>query len=134
MGDHRIKYILDGHTPVPCDDLLDWGKWFGTADRHVAVTDLDPELRVSTVFLGLDHSFSVDAEPILFETMVFGKKKSYRIAGRRREYREDLGQWRYCTWDEAEAGHNRTVAHWTARLEAMRKKVLVELPKKKRRR
>jgi hypothetical protein len=30
------------------------------------------DAKVSTVFLGLDHSFSEDGPPILWETMVFG--------------------------------------------------------------
>lgn len=52
------RYILggpDGHTPVPCEDLHEWGKWFETADRHVTLTEVG-ELSVSTVFLGSDHA------------------------------------------------------------------------------
>lgn len=48
---------------------------------------------VSTVFLGLDHSFG-QGDPILFETMVF-----------RDGHGEECE--RYCTWQEAEAGHRR---------------------------
>jgi hypothetical protein len=48
---------------------------------------------VSTVFLGLDHSFG-EGPPQLFETMIFG--------GEHDEYQE-----RYSTWDEAEAGHKK---------------------------
>lgn len=85
------KYILDGHTPVECDDVLTWGRWFETADRHVAQEERDG-VRVSTVFLGLDHRFGGDGPPILFETMIFGGP-------------HDEDQNRYCTWEEAEAGH-----------------------------
>lgn len=85
------QYILEGKTPVPCDDVLEWGKQFKSPDRIVA-KDTFGEIKVSTVFLGLDHSFG-DGPPLLFETMIFG--------GKHGGYQE-----RYSTWDEAEAGHN----------------------------
>ena len=90
------KYILEGKTPKLVEDVLEWARWYETADRHVAETVLPNSVRVSTVFLGLDHSFS-DGEPILFETMIFG--------GEHDEYQE-----RYSTWEEAEAGHKRALA------------------------
>lgn len=86
-------YILDGHKAVPAD-LMTWGKWFGTTDRHVAretIGDAD----ISTVFLGMDHSFGC-GPPLLFETMVFGGKM-------------DQEQDRCTTWDEAEKMHRRMV-------------------------
>ena len=87
------KYILDGHKPVLCDDIMTWGRWFETADRQVRDTARD-DVRVSTVFLGLDHGFG--GKPELFETMVFVNGASVDCE-------------RYCTWDEAEAGHERWV-------------------------
>lgn len=88
------RYILVGHDPVLCPDLMKWGHWMQDADRHVARTDLSDSW-VSTVFLGLDHSFS-GGPPVLFETMIFGGK-------------HDDFQDRYLTWDAAEAGHERAV-------------------------
>lgn len=90
------KYILDGHNPVLCDDLLKWAEWYETADRTVLKTPLPNGIRVSTVFLGLNHNFG-RGKPILFETMVFGGKL-------------DEKQKRYRTWEEAEIGHKATVA------------------------
>lgn len=89
-------YILDGKTPIPCD-LIEWGKWMETADRTVKKTDIG-EARVSTVFLGLDYSFGFEGEwlPILFETLVFGGIMDGQMA-------------RYCSWEEAEEGHDRMV-------------------------
>jgi hypothetical protein len=63
------KYILQGRNVVPAADLMSWARWFETADRHVANEQIGA-CRVSTVFLGLDHSFG-DGSPLLFETMVF---------------------------------------------------------------
>lgn len=51
---------------------------------------------VSTVFLGLDHSFE-GAKPVLFETMVSGGTF-------------DGEQDRYHTWADAERGHVRMCA------------------------
>ena len=67
------KYILKNKVPIRCDDIHKWGKWMETADRHV-VDCKKGNIRVSTVFLGLDHRYSGQGKPILFETMVFGGK------------------------------------------------------------
>lgn len=72
-------YILDGKTPVPEPDIRKWAEWLSTADRVVNQTTGIVKLagtpvgdvQVSTVFLGVDHSFS-GGPPLLFETMVFG--------------------------------------------------------------
>ena len=84
------KYILEGRKVVPCPDLLTWAKWFEKADRHVA-DDIKGQVRVSTLFLGLDQNFG-KRPPLLFETMIFGG-----------QYDGDIE--RYSTWEEAERGH-----------------------------
>jgi len=89
------KYILDGKTPVQCDDIMTWGKWFQSADRHINRTKQNDVL-VSTVFLGLDHSFG-DGPPQLFETMVFRGE-------------DEEGCERCSTWEEAEAQHEKMCA------------------------
>lgn len=77
MRDRPMNYILNAAgEPEPCDDVLEWGRWFETAERHVA-HDMDEgaadgtRVRVSTVFLGLDHQWG-NGPPILWETLVFG--------------------------------------------------------------
>src|SRR5947207_774053 len=50
------------------------------------------KIDVSTVFLGIDHGWGRRELPVLFETMVFGGKL-------------DEWQWRYCTLEEAQVGH-----------------------------
>jgi len=89
------KYILDGKKVVKERDLLKWGRWFETANRKVASTIVG-KARVSTVFLGMDHSFG-GSTPILFETMVFGSKKYEGY------------EKRYSTWHEAEIGHQTAI-------------------------
>lgn len=88
------KYKLDGHTPVPVENILEWSQWFETADRHVAEDEIG-NARVSTVFLGLDHQWG-GGPPLLFETMVFDGPL-------------DGEQVRYGTWEQAEAGHRKMV-------------------------
>jgi len=88
-------YILKGKEPIPEPDSIEWNYWFSTADRRVADT-LIGEVRISTVFLGLDYNFSMFGSPVLFETVIFGGV-------------DDGFQRRYCTWQEAEQGHQETV-------------------------
>ena len=86
MSDH---YILDGHQAVPVD-LVTWAHWFEKAERHVANETIG-DVRISTVFLGLDHQYG-PGPPLLFETMVFGGSL-------------DQEQTRCSTWEEAEHMH-----------------------------
>jgi hypothetical protein len=73
-----------------------WARWMEKAERHVR-DSFQGDVRVSTVFLGLDHSFRDTGPPLLFETMGF-----VGHAG--------VEQERYSTWAEAEEGHARMVA------------------------
>ncbi len=90
-----MNYILRGKIPILEEDILVWAQWLETADRTVDRTKIGTDEVVSTVFLGLDHSFGSEV-PILFETMVFGGDL-------------DGEEERYSTWDEAEIGHNKMV-------------------------
>lgn len=96
------KYILQGTTPVLEPNLYAWAQWFETAERHVAETWVTPDVRVSTVFLGLDHQWS-DGPPLLWETMVFGAGMG-----------EDC--WRWSTYHDAKQGHERMVEQVRAAL------------------
>lgn len=92
------KYVLDKYGKVkPEQDLLTWARWFETANRHLAKDRISAKVWVSTVFLGLDHSFGEGEEPVLWETMIFGG-------------RHDQATWRYRSQEEALKGHQRAVA------------------------
>lgn len=84
--DHTVELVADGSYPSETD--------FGNIKR-VGDDTVDGQ-RISTVFLNFDHNWNPDGEPVLFETMIFGG-----------EYDEEM--WRYSTWDEAKAGHDRIV-------------------------
>ena len=94
------KYILNEDHTIEAVDLKTWAEWYENSDeaRRVKRTVYndpvnDNEIVISTVFLGLDHSFSNEGPPILFETMVFGG-------------RFDQEMERYATWDQAVRGHD----------------------------
>lgn len=95
-----MNYILDAekHTIAldfrKAGEAQRWVEFMQSDERIVAKTRIGDVL-VSTVFLGVDHSWGKGL-PILFETMVFGGSC-------------DEDTWRYSSWDDAEAGHNATV-------------------------
>jgi hypothetical protein len=91
------RYILKGHRPVRCRDLFEWALWMHEADRCVALS-IQGDVRVSTVFLGLDHNHWEEGPPILFESTAFVGHES-------------VGCDRYSTWKQAEDGHRNMVAH-----------------------
>ena len=69
------KYVLDTDgNPQPEGDLLAWAQWMGAGDNQVLKREQVGHVRVSTVFLGLDHGWGTTDAPLLFETMVYGGK------------------------------------------------------------
>jgi hypothetical protein len=92
----QIHYImLETGEIVVEPDLMTWAKAFETHDRKMAWYQIG-EVVISTVFLALDHNFGRGGRPVLFETMIFGGA-------------HDQDCWRYCTRDEALAGHKAAV-------------------------
>lgn len=87
------NYILDGKTPVLCKDISEWGRAY--EDNRVVADDNRGEVRISTIFLGVDQNFG-KGPLALFETMIFSSGNEY--------------QERYETWEQAEEGHKRAVA------------------------
>jgi hypothetical protein len=91
------KYILKDGVPVPEPDIYKWGAWMEDFEEHCRVAWAEiGEVKVSTVFLGLDHNY-FGSPPILFETMIFN--------GEHDQYQE-----RYYTLEEAMQGHEHAVA------------------------
>ena len=80
-------------------DVLDWAKKFKDMEyMRVAETTLADGTVISTVWLGLDHSY--EGPPLIFETMVFPSKDDFN----------DRDMERYSTLVEAEDGHRQMVA------------------------
>lgn len=116
MSDWFLRYKLDAKgEPIPCKILGEWAQWFETADRSVARTEIDSRTYVSTVFLSLNHNFSPDGDPILWETMVFVKQEGEL---KERELPPQDIEQRRCSGsrEQAEAMHSQVVSEWRARL------------------
>lgn len=79
-----------------------WAQLFeAPGDRIVRKTDMGTFLgTVSTVWLGIDHSWGRGEKPVIFETMIFGGPLDGEMG-------------RYCTVEEATAGHEAWVAQLT---------------------
>ena len=109
-------FKLEGKTAVPIRsaEYVEWvvqdpdhGSRKVRADQYLSGTD---EILVSTTFLrGINHRWVDEAEPLLFETMVFGGTM-------------DQAQWRYSTWEKAEAGHQEVLDQLLREMPHLRKK------------
>jgi len=76
-------------------EMMEWARAFEKDDRVIGATQVG-EAKVSTVWLGLDHSWH-GGPPLIFETMIFdGPHDGYQA--------------RYSTEEQAKAGHARVVA------------------------
>jgi hypothetical protein len=85
----EMKYVLDEDGNVRREpDLMVWARWFESAKNRIVKQDTIGNVRISTVFLGLDHSFVDDEPPVLWETMVFGGEHDHdmdRCSGTREQ-------------------------------------------------
>lgn len=95
-------YILDNnHKPV-ISTAVKSSEWMENNPNRKKVgydelTDLNgDEVRVSTVFLGLDHAYG-GGKPILWETMIFGGEND-------QAYQE-----RYASYEQAIEGHQKAI-------------------------
>lgn len=88
MTSRSLYYDREGK---PIDDLVEWGRLLGDLKYRVVEAVESDGVRVSTVWLGIDHSHG-EGPPLIFETMIFG--------GPHDGYQE-----RYSTEAEARAGH-----------------------------
>lgn len=68
--------------------------------RITSRSDRTLDWRVSTVWLGVNYNF-LGGPPVIFETMVFGRGGGEQ-------------QWRWCTEEQATAGHAQVVAELAA--------------------
>ncbi len=91
----QLFYKLVGKKPVPDETN---GKWMSNPEntkfRVVGVTETKKST-ISTVFLGLNHSF-INEQPIFFETLVLSGPLKGEVI-------------RYQTWNQAEKGHKEMV-------------------------
>jgi hypothetical protein len=93
-----LHFIETEDGGVRAVSLLEWARMFDEdPDKRRVAETLFEGVRVSTVFLGLDHRMTMEGPPILYETMVFGGAMDGEMD-------------RYATRLEALAGHEDMVA------------------------
>ena len=85
-------YILDENNKPIRSTIVDCGEWLQkNPERKAVKQEYVGDVRISTVFLGLDHVWNSDI-PVLWETMIFG--------GEHDQYMD-----RYTSYEDAIEGH-----------------------------
>jgi hypothetical protein len=85
-------YILDENNKPIRSTIVDCGEWLEeNPERKAVKQEHIDDVFISTVFLGLDHSWNSDI-PVLWETMIFG--------GEHDQYMD-----RYSSYEDALEGH-----------------------------
>jgi len=102
-----MHWILDADLrEVPCPYVLAWASWFEHNHRlRIVAQEYVGQAFVSTVFLGLDHNYALQGNPLLYETMIFSPN----------DHDPEL-VCRYSTWTQANQGHHNTVTSLKAKL------------------
>lgn len=93
-----MYYLLDENKePYPVD-MMEVIRLYEDLEMKIVKQDKIDDVFVSTVFLGMDHSFSNKPghQPVLWETMIFGGEHS--------DYQE-----RYTSHHDALEGHQRAL-------------------------
>lgn len=97
LPDYKPRYYNKHGVPISMEQ---WAELFEDFEgRRIARDEVGPWV-VSTVWLGLDHSFLRSGPPLIFETMVFGGVLDDEMD-------------RYSTLEEAQEGHARILAKVT---------------------
>jgi len=84
--------------------MVEWENLFEDHEYRIVKQEvLENGIFISTVWLGLDHSFGFDDKLKIFETMVFPSEGDYN----------DIDTLRYSSLEEAEKGHKELVKKWS---------------------
>jgi hypothetical protein len=104
------RYILHGHIPVIEPDLRKWAEWYENVSNRIVRKERIGSFLVNTIFLGIDHDFG-DGGTLLFETMVFDEAELYYDQLVDKHFPTAIDEYtrQYSTWNDAEAGHQKTV-------------------------
>lgn len=116
--DNMLKHYILVNDKVKVVDLMTWANWFenpknpGRITKQTVVNNI---VRVSTVFLGLDHSWG-GKKPVLWETMMFDVRDDKKPLMKRKRFEDKPKlkplhdyQVRYVSLKDAKAGHEYAV-------------------------
>ncbi len=87
-------YDRDGR---PITDVGEFARLFSDLTYKRILVDTVDGADVSTVWLGINHNYTGEGPPLIFETMIFGGD-------------HDQDCWRYATEEEARKKHDEIVA------------------------
>ena len=95
----RDQYFDEGGNPISQEE---WAVVFG--GPRWQLIDEDDDVRVSTVYIGLNHEFDPNRPPLIFETLVF-------VGG------DEVEGMRYTTKLDATVGHDNLWHKYRSRTE-----------------
>lgn len=109
MMESRLKYYDKQGRPITLEEFAELLE--GPVDYKIIKQHIVNGFLVSTVWLGLDHSFpwtpKAERTPLIFETMIF-KTEFLQDGQQSIDWAEEY-QERYSTMEEALIGHERAV-------------------------
>lgn len=99
-------------------EMTDWARKHEDYDYRTVAQHWVRGWKVLTVWLGIDHNFTRQGPPVIFETMIFAPKdvtigrEDWEADGDALGTVTDLDQYqdRYATEEAAQAGHDRALA------------------------
>jgi len=93
--------------------LLEWARLLEYNDYARVALNRIGRFKISTVWIGLDHSFGTGSKPLIFESMVFDMKDLKEFNGK--TFPESIEQRRYSTFIQALLGHYKLVITYIAK-------------------
>lgn len=109
-----MSYYDRNGNPI---NMQQWGALLSDPDYQIVKQSRGVGKLVSTIWLGLDHSFGVGGPPVIFETMVFRLNPDGEMIP------HEIAADRYCTEEEALRGHEGMCLSYIRPLDLLVKKV-----------
>lgn len=78
------NYILNAHgEPQLCKELEEWAYWFESRPKdRIVKQEWVGNVKISTVFLAIDHQHNSKGPPVLWESMTFSNSKKFQFGDR----------------------------------------------------
>ena len=93
----------DGQTPIAASPEI-WCDWMQDPTKRVVRAEKIHDVWISTIFLGMNHAYRDDLPPTLWETMTSVETQDLEPV---KDHELNDKIWRYQSFDEAIAGHQK---------------------------
>lgn len=116
----RLYILDDDHRPVAVRDIAEWIEWYTRNPGASRIAETFTRYHhVSTIFLGASNPSFVRGRPVLFETIISGRKlEVVELDSRGFSLNLEGDRRRYASWEKAVSGHN-TIVRRCRKLEAV---------------